>query len=134
MCKGIFGFLFYLYSYLFGVYLNMINILNKLYPYTIFGLSLYQIQDGISTYWGTNEYGSIIEGNPLMRNLMELIGINPTLIIVKLFALLIICAIYKYNTKPTISLMLMIILVFLFYTYACITWMLFHFGFWVVKI
>ncbi len=57
---------------------------------------LLQIADGSLTLMGIQKFGGEAEGNPLLRYLMENIGSLPTLLFVKLFAIILIVIVARY--------------------------------------
>lgn len=50
-------------------------------------LVTFQILDGALTYSGMNTFGIRAEGNPLLRNFMELVGVLPAIALTKLFCI-----------------------------------------------
>ena len=54
--------------------------------YIVFGLilALMQVLDGVLTYWGVSRFGTGVEGNPLVKSLIETFGAEPTLFSLKL--------------------------------------------------
>ena len=54
-------------------------------------LAFVQILDGVLTGFGVHLYGTGVEGNLLLRTLMEQWGYIPALVSVKIFALSVIC-------------------------------------------
>lgn len=57
-----------------------------------FSLAVLQAMDGILTSVGVSRYGPAIEGNPLLRALIEEYGHTPTLALTKIFAIFVVIA------------------------------------------
>ena len=55
-----------------------------------FALALIQLTDGILTACGVTFFGTMSEGNPVVRNLMEVVGHIPALVLIKSLALIVI--------------------------------------------
>ena len=53
-------------------------------------LTLLQTLDGLLSFWGLSRFGAHYEGNVLLYTLMQHIGITPTLLVSKLFAIIVI--------------------------------------------
>lgn len=67
-------------------------------------LSLIQIVDGLLTLVGVKHFGSDIEGNPIVKNLIDSMGAVPALGLTKLFAIFVIIALCSlYRTVPWIG-------------------------------
>lgn len=58
-----------------------------------------QVLDGVLTAMGTHHFGTPVEGNPLLRMLMELIGVGPSLIFVKILAIAIVITLCKLSKQ-----------------------------------
>jgi hypothetical protein len=61
-------------------------------------LILLQFLDGIFTWWGVTclGHGTDAEGNPVVKYVMDSLGVEPGLLLVKGLAILIICFLFKY--------------------------------------
>lgn len=62
-------------------------------------LATLQVIDGILTGIGVMHFGTSIEGNAVIRNLMEIIGAGYALVIVKVIALGVVALLCKMSTK-----------------------------------
>lgn len=90
-------------------------------------LCLLQAADGVLTYLGILRFGTIAEGNPILRGLIVEIGAFPALLLVKLIAILAVIALVSLSRnviwiKPALA------GISLFYTTLAIipwTWILF---------
>lgn len=67
----------------------------------LLGLSLIilQILDGLFTAIGVNRYGVAVEGNPIIRTLMDQFGAFPALAIIKIVAVLLVIFVTLQATK-----------------------------------
>lgn len=61
-------------------------------------LIILQIMDGLLTYSGVSRFGSEAEGNPLLRSLIEAIGVAPTLLSCKVLAILLVLCLMSLKT------------------------------------
>lgn len=67
-------------------------------------MSLLQVVDGVLTMIGVRHFGSVIEGNPLVRAMIEMLGAIPALCLTKLFAIIVIVALCSlHRTVPWIG-------------------------------
>jgi hypothetical protein len=66
-------------------------------------LILFQLLDGILTVLGVNLFGSNMEGNPILRNLIELVGPVFALAIAKTFGIIMIISIFHLSTKYALN-------------------------------
>jgi len=64
-------------------------------------LAVIQILDGVLTAMGMNSFGTHAEGNLVLRNLMELVGHVPALIVAKGLALGVIGVLCGLSTRST---------------------------------
>lgn len=62
-------------------------------------LILFQILDGLFTLLGINTFGVEIEGNPLVRNFIEIVGPSVGILFVKLATIIIIFCICVFGCK-----------------------------------
>jgi hypothetical protein len=62
-------------------------------------LALLQALDGVLTSLGVSRYGIAVEGNPLLRSLMEHFGHIPTLSLVKLIAISFVIVLSTYAKR-----------------------------------
>jgi hypothetical protein len=64
-----------------------------------------QVLDGILTYTGMYTFGVYAEGNPILRNLMDAVGIAPAIALTKLFCIAIVLTLcaqaHKISWLPT---------------------------------
>lgn len=58
-----------------------------------------QILDGALTFTGMHTFGLAAEGNPLLRTLMEALGLLPALLITKGICIGIVIALYQHVTR-----------------------------------
>lgn len=61
-----------------------------------------QICDAVFTYWGTSNFGAEVEGNPLIRNLIEDYGVNIIFMIKTIIILLIFLMIHMVKRSPEV--------------------------------
>ncbi len=64
-------------------------------------LLLFQILDAVLTYIGVLSFGVEMEGNPLIRFLMNLVGPLVAIFVVKSFAVL--CVVYLWNLRTKVQ-------------------------------
>lgn len=50
-------------------------------------LAILQILDGLLTFWGVSNFGPNVEGNPLVKSLIEKFGADAALLSIKLFGI-----------------------------------------------
>jgi len=100
----------------------------RIFFWLIWLLVVLQFQDGYFTYLGVNQFGILIEANPLIRYLLMQFGNPLGLIIPKAIGLFFIYIIYK-SRKAHLSLSLAITVILnILYTYAFLSWCLVLFG------
>lgn len=86
-------------------------------------LAIFQIQDGLCTHAGVDQFGIDIEANPLIRCFMDSFGVHAGLMLPKLFSLVLIAYIFyfeKFSYKT--STLLLLFFVNCFYFYAAWNW------------
>jgi uncharacterized membrane protein len=86
------------------------------------GLVSCQFLDGVLTYFGLTIFGYTMEGNLLLRNLMELLGIGFSLIIVKSVCIFLSIYLYQLSKTNFRSLLMMSALIFTYVYFALIPW------------
>jgi hypothetical protein len=96
----------------------------KFFRCLILLLILFQFQDAFCTYLGIRAYGLEIEGNPLIRFLIGLIGLKMGLIIPKVIGIILLSLVYKtsINRKPGNVIFGMVVFLNLFYMWAAANW------------
>lgn len=85
-------------------------------------LILIQLLDAVFTGFGVSIYGTVAEGNPVIRHLMENIGIIQALIVVKLVAIVIILSLCSLASQITWVLSAMRAVAVLYIGGALIPW------------
>lgn len=82
-------------------------------------LIILQVLDGLFTFWGIENFGTKVEGNPLVKSLIESWGPEQVLITIKLFAVgIIIFLMSQKALKP---------LIFIAGAYVAVVYMWFRF-------
>lgn len=104
----------------------MIKRRTKITKFGLILLFVFQILDGVLTYKGVTGFNTLeVEGNPLLRTVMEYFGVIPGLVGIKLLACLIIIFMYN-NIEELITtwFSIVIYLVVLAYSMAILIWYL----------
>lgn len=65
-------------------------------------LVLMQVLDGVLTWWGVSNFGSSIEGNPLVKLLIDAFGAAPALIGIKLIGIALSFAFIKLRAAKSL--------------------------------
>lgn len=89
--------------------------------------AIFQILDGLLTYWGVSRFGIDAEGNPVLHRMMHEIGEAPTLLLTKG---LILFLLYQIRNNQSIKFEIWLFLINCFYLMlALVPWTLIHIGF-----
>ena len=89
---------------------------------TEIGLVSCQFLDGVLTYMGLSIFGITMEGNVILRDLMQLLGLELSLFFVKSLAVVLticLCRLSKTNQNITV---VMLALIFMYLYFALIPW------------
>jgi hypothetical protein len=86
-----------------------------------------QVLDGLLTYTGISFYGTHLEGNPVLKSIMDTIGAGPTLILAKGLAICVLLAVIYYRDYlESIEMKIALITINFVYLFAAIVpWMIF---------
>lgn len=92
-------------------------------------LVIFQILDGIFTYIGVSNYGTMIEGNLFVKTIMEIFGVVFGLVLVKSISIFFMYFIYEMcKISVRMSVLFVLSLLNVFYFFVIFTWFSFLFG------
>ena len=87
-----------------------------------------QIFDGILTYMGVSRLGIEAEGNSILSNYMHIFGVAQTLVVAKLFGILLILGLVRFSNQVRWLPVAMGALAFMYTSAAIVPWTLILFS------
>lgn len=78
--------------------------------------------DGLLTYVGMLRYGAVMEGNGLLRYLMEHVGVAPTLVVSRMFSLSMMLVLAHAKCYGWILILALVMLVFAVMPWIGVLW------------